>query len=112
MYKRQTRRGLSSLRIAGSAVQPTLSFQAIPEANAPDVIRLLSMPPSGARKAGFLFQSGAWLRQQMLLPMPAADWATSRLGTNAPEALGFYGSPWASNWEFLLTKTAKEISNN
>jgi hypothetical protein len=107
-----TRRGLSSLRIAGSAVQPTLSFQAIPEANAPDVIRLLSMPPSGARKAGYLFQSGAWLRQQMLLPMPAADWATSRLGTNAPEALGFYGSPWASNWEFLLTKTAKEISNN
>ena len=107
-----TRRGLSSLRIAGSAVQPTLSFQAIPEANAPDVIRWLSMPPSGARKAGFLFQSGAWLRQQMLLPMPAADWATSRLGTNAPEALGFYGSPWASNWEFLLTKTAKEISNN
>ncbi len=107
-----TRRGLSTLRIAGTAGQTTLSFQALPEANAPDMIRWLSLPPSGARKAGFLFQSAAWLRQQMLLPMPAADWATSRLGTNVPEALGFYGSPWASNWEFLLIKTAKEISTN
>ena len=93
-----TRLGITALRLQGTTLQTTVSFPGLSDSTASEMIRALSMPSSGARKGAIILQSAAWLRQQILLPMPAADWATSRLGSNTPEALGFYGTPWSVGW--------------
>jgi len=91
-----TAAGLGSLQLGGSLENPTAAIDAAGGITAADWILACSM--SSAQRLGpsvFL----AWLRQQMLLPVPARPWSTRVQSEANPAALGFYGTPWI--WNFL-----------
>lgn len=50
-------------------------------------------------------QGASWLRQQMLLPVPARSWSNSARETNVPGSLGFYGTPWIWSWSMAADNT-------
>jgi hypothetical protein len=107
-----TRHGLCALDITKTGGQTVVSLPVASDETAAEMIRGLSQPPAEDLASGFILQSDAWLRQKMMLPMPATAWAMSRLGSNTAEALGFYGSPWVLNWDFFQQKPSKENNNN
>lgn len=45
-----------------------------------------------------ILQSGAWLRQSTLFPLPATPWATAPRERPQSGSLGFYGTPWTWTW--------------
>ncbi len=90
-----TAAGLGALQLGGSLENPTAAIDAAGGSTAADWILACSMPSRHLAPPVML----AWLRQQMILPIPARPWST-RVQTEAnPAALGFYGTPWI--WNFL-----------
>lgn len=61
---------------------------------AADWVFACTMTPEPSGTASL--QAPAWLRQQMLLPVPPRTWSTSPQAAD-PSALGFYGTPWIWN---------------
>jgi hypothetical protein len=89
-----TKDGPCALGLGGSMQQPSISIEGPSGENAPDMMMALvcaENPPDA-----MIVQASAWGRQNLLFPIPATGWATSRLGDYESGALGFYGSPW--NW--------------
>jgi len=87
---------LGAIQLGGSLENPTDAIDAAGGITAADWILACSM--SSAQRLGppvFL----VWLRQQMLLPVPARPWSSRMQSEANPAALGFYGTPWI--WNFL-----------
>ena len=89
--------GFCSLALGGSLERPSVSVEAGGDSGAADVTFACAMParPSAAP----LLQATAWLRQHLLLPVPAKFWSTRPQAEPDPSALGFYGTPW--NWNLF-----------
>lgn len=87
--------GLGTLQLGGSLENPTATIDAAGGSTAADWILACSMPARRLAPPVYL----AWLRQQMLLPIPARPWSTRAQAEANPAALGFYGTPWI--WNFL-----------
>jgi hypothetical protein len=55
----------------------------------------LSLESSGRSGSVPLSQATAWIRQNILFPMPAATWIMHREGDPELGTLGFYGGSWS-----------------
>jgi hypothetical protein len=75
---------------------------------APDLLLSLATPTRLGGTFSPLVQCYSWIRQKMLFPLPAEEWITSKLGSNDPVALGFYGSPWFCRWSLRQSTPAKQ----
>jgi hypothetical protein len=95
-----TKAGFGSLQLGGSLESPEAAFDAGTGITAADWILACATAQRAAAPPALLAFS--WLRQQMLLPVPAKLWSTrpqaSMSATSDPAALGFYGTPWV--WNF------------
>ncbi|NBZ96142.1 MAG: hypothetical protein EBR40_06930 [Proteobacteria bacterium] len=91
-----TAAGLGALQLGGSLENPTAAIDAAGGITAADWILACSMSSARRLAPSVLL---AWLRQQMLLPVPARAWSTRVQPEANPAALGFYGTPWI--WNFL-----------
>ena len=93
-----TAAGPCTLGLGGTLQHPEISFQGPEGATAPDMLVSLATKEPMKISGELLPQECAWTRQDNLFPVPAASWATSRLGDYAQGSLGFYGAPWIWNW--------------
>jgi len=94
-----TKNGFCGLELSGGLTNPKVAFEGAPGVTAPDL--LLAMTSGRAEQSKrLLTQGAAWCRQNMLFPLPAKNWMTSRMGDNEPGALGFYGAPWIWNFSW------------
>ena len=91
-----TRSGFCTLSPTGSLTAPSVALNGYGAVSAPDLLMELASPPRKLSSTAVIRQGAAWLRQEALLPVPASDWITRRLGAPEAGSLGFYGSPW--NW--------------
>ena len=89
-----TSAGFGSLQLGGSLEHPMVEIVAEDARTAADWVFACTMTPEPSGTASL--QAPAWLRQQMLLPVPPRTWSTSPQAAD-PSALGFYGTPWIWN---------------
>lgn len=90
-----TEEGFCALSFGGTLSNPAIAFEGGPLVCAPDLVMTMASAPK--QKTSLFVQAASWSRQTLLFPLPAAKWATSRLGDFESAALGFYGSPWIWN---------------
>jgi len=95
-----TRCGLVGIGIDGPAGDTAPWLAGTPGTDAAEILQALASG-SGRKSSPPLAQQAARIREQLLFPLPAAEWITRRLGKNNFTALGFDGSPWIFNGEFL-----------
>ena len=94
-----TKDGFCGLELRGGLANPKVAFEGEPGVTAPDL--LLTMGSGRVEQSKrLLTQGAAWCRQNMLFPLPATKWMTTRMGDNEPGALGFYGAPWIWNFSW------------
>jgi len=91
-----TKEGFCTLSLGGALPAPTIAFEGVQGVSAPDC--LMTMARRSEQMKSLLLQETSWCRQNLLFPLPATGWVTSRLGNYEPAALGFYGAPWI--WSF------------
>lgn len=87
-----TKEGFCILSLGGVLPNPTIAFEGLQGISSPDL--LMTMAGRAEQIKSRLLQETAWCRQNLLFPLPATGWVTSRLGNYEPAALGFYGAPW------------------
>ena len=99
-----TKEGFCILSLGGVLPAPTIAFEGVQGVSAPGLLMTMASRPEQMKS--LLLQKISWCRQNLLFPLPAAGWVTSRLGNYEPGALGFYGAPWI--WSFSLGGTAQQ----
>jgi hypothetical protein len=87
-----TKDGFCILSLSGVLPNPTIAFEGLQGISSPDL--LMTMARRSEQMKSRLLQETAWCRQNLLFPLPATGWVTSRLDNYEPAALGFYGAPW------------------
>ena len=99
-----TKEGFCVLSLGGSLPNPTISFEGLQGISSPDL--LMSMAGRSEKRKSLLLQEISRCRQNLLFPLPATGWVTSRLDNYEPAALGFYGAPWI--WSLSWGGTAQQ----
>jgi len=99
-----TKEGICILSLGGTLSAPTIAFEGLQGISSPDL--LMTMAGRPAQMKSLLLQETSWCRQNLLFPLPATGWVTSRLGNYQPAALGFYGAPWI--WSLSWGGTAQQ----
>ena len=99
-----TKEGFCTLSLGGALPAPKIAFEGAQGVSAPDC--LMTMGRRSEQMGSLMLQETSWCRQNLLFPLPATGWVTSRLGNYEPAALGFYGAPWI--WSFSWGGTTQQ----